>query len=104
MRKYETLVLFSPEMSGENRTAIVENLTGVITREEGQILTLDDWGMRNLAYPVQKQMRGYFIRFEYVAPGKAVAEVERIIRITDGIFKFVTVLLDAAYEAAEEVA
>ena len=53
------------------------------------------------AYPVRKQMRGYFVRLEYVAPGDTVAELERIIRISDGAFKFLTVKLA---DAAEEVA
>ena len=52
-------------------------------------------------YPVRKQMRGYFVRLEYVAPGDTVAELERIIRISDGAFKFLTVKLA---DAAEEVA
>ena len=46
-------------------------------------------------------MRGYFVRLEYIAPGDTVAELERIIRISDGAFKFLTVKLA---DAAEEVA
>ena len=57
--------------------------------------------IRDSAYPVRKQMRGYFVRLEYVAPGDTVAELERIIRISDGAFKFLTVKLA---DAAEEVA
>ena len=59
------------------------------------------WGMRDLAYPVRKQMRGYFVRLEYVAPGDTVAELERVIRISDGVFKFITVKLA---DTVEEVA
>ena len=61
----------------------------------------DHWGMRDLAYPVRKQMRGYFVRLEYVAPGDTVAELERVIRISDGVFKFITVKLA---DTVEEVA
>ena len=57
--------------------------------------------MRDLAYPVRKQMRGYYVRLEYLAPAAAVAELERNIRISDGVFKFLTVkLADAAGEVA----
>ena len=63
------------------------------------MLAVDHWGMRDLAYPVRKQMRGYYVRLEYAAPSTLVAELERIIRITDGIFKFITVRL--ADEVAE---
>lgn len=102
MRKFETLLLFSPELGAENREAIMSTLTAIIEKEEGTIVEAESWGMRDLAYPVRKQMRGYYIRLEYNAPATTVAELERIIRITDGIFKFLTVKL--ANEVAAEVA
>ena len=102
MRKFETLLLLSPELSAENREGIVNALVAVVEREGGAMTEVDHWGMRDLAYPVRKLMRGYYVRLEYDAPGALVAELERNIRITDGIFKFVTVKL--ADEAAGEVA
>ncbi len=102
MRKFETLLLLSPELSAENREGMLNALTAVIEREKGVMLEVDHWGMRDLAYPVRKQMRGYYVRLVYDGPAALVAELERNIRITDGIYKFVTVKL--ADEAAEEVA
>ena len=99
MRKFETLLLLSPELAGEAREALLGTFTGVVTREQGSVLAVDHWGMRDLAYPVRKQMRGYYVRLEYLAPGETVAELERIIRISDGVFKFITVKL--AEEAGE---
>jgi len=105
MRKFETLLLLSPELAADARDALLAALTGVIEREQGQIVTVDHWGMRDLAYPVKKQMRGYYVRYEYLAPGAAVAELERNIRISDGVFKFLTVKLDEdAQPEAKEVA
>ncbi len=93
MRKFETLLLLSPELAADAREALLGNLIAVLEREQGRLLTADHWGMRDLAYPVRKQMRGYYVRLEYAAPGSAVAELERIIRIADGVFKFMTVQL-----------
>lgn len=104
MRKMETLLLLSPELSVEERETVLKTMDEVIAREGGKVLVMDQWGMRDLAYPVRKQMRGYYVRMEYAAPSKLVAELERIIRITDGIFKFMTVKLADSVEAAEEVA
>ena len=87
MRKMETLLLLSPELSVEEREAVLTNLGEVIARENGTMLEVDQWGMRDLAYPVRKQMRGFYVRLVYGAPSQLVAELERIIRITDGIFK-----------------
>ena len=100
MRKFETLLLLSPELSAESREGILAALTGIVEREGGKILEVDQWGMRDLAYPVKKLMRGFYVRLVYEAPAPLVAELERNIRITDGIFKFLTVKL--ADEAAGE--
>ena len=101
MRKFETLLLLSPELAADAREALLGTFTGVIERAGGRF-TADRLGYgATLAYPVRKQMRGYFVRLEYVAPGDTVAELERIIRISDGAFKFLTVKLA---DAAEEVA
>ena len=100
MRKFETLLLLSPELSAESREGILAALTGIVEREGGKMLEVDQWGMRDLAYPVKKLMRGFYVRLVYEAPAPLVAELERNIRITDGIFKFLTVKL--ADEAAGE--
>ena len=103
MRKYEALLLLSPELATDNRQEIVENLKGVLERQEATILAVDEWGMRELAYPVEKKTRGHYTRFEFAAPATAIAEFERIVRITDGIMKFITVKLEDDF-VAEEVA
>ena len=102
MRKFETMLLLSPELSADNREGIINALTAIIEREKGVMVEVDNWGMRDLAYPVRKLMRGYYVRLVYNAPAELIAELERIVRITDGIFKFVTVKL--ADEVAGEVA
>ena len=104
MRNMETLLLHSPELTVEERDTILKHLDAIIVREGGMMLLVDQWGMRDLAYPDRKQMRGFYVRLEYAAPSQLVAELERIIRITDGIFKFMTVKLADAVETAEEVA
>ena len=100
MRRFENLLLLSPELSTVGRTALLNSFKAVIEREGGKVLAEDHWGMRDLAYPVKKQMRGYYVRLEFAGPGAIVAELERNIRISDGIFKFVTVKLEDNVEVA----
>lgn len=100
MRKYENLLLFSPELSAEERQVILDNLTAIMVREGGKILEVNEWGMRELAYAVRKMDRGYYVLINSEMPAPAVAELERNIRITDGIFKFVTVKLEDVEEVA----
>lgn len=100
MTRYEELLLLSPELGADECHEIVNNLTAVIEREGGNIVTVDDWGVKDTAYPVRKFNRGRYIRLEMNMPGKAVSELERNVRITDGIFKFVTVRLAETTEEA----
>ena len=103
MRKFETLLLLSPELVAESRESIIAAFAAIIEREQGKMLLVDAWGMRDLAYPVRKHMRGHYVRLEFVAPPATIAELERNIRITEGVFKFITVKL-ADVVADEEVA
>ena len=98
--RYETLLLLSPEFGAEQRQEIVATLTGIIERDGGKMVVVDDWGAKNLAYPVRKFTRGYYIRLEFETDGKNIAELERNIRINEDIFKFVTVRL--AVESEEK--
>jgi len=102
MRHYETLMLFSPEMPGERRQEVLAGISAIVVREGGTILVEDDWGMRTLAYPVRKQTRGHYFRLEFAAPGTTVIELERNLRITDGVYKFLSVKLADTYEAPKE--
>ena len=102
MRKFETLLLLSPELTSDNRESLLSTFTAIIEREGGKLVVADHWGMRDLAYPVHKVMRGYYVRLEYMGPSPLVAELERNIRNSDGIFKFMTVKL--ADSVDEEVA
>ncbi len=105
MRKFETLILLSPELSAEKREEAVAALKEVIERDGGTVEDVDQWGMRDLAYPVRKQMRGFYVRLVYSGPNELVAELERNIRIdADRIFKFLTVRLDECAGKDGEVA
>jgi len=102
MKKYETLLLFSPDLTSEDRQEVLDRLSQVVQNYSGQVLTIDDWGMRDLAYPVQKHTRGQYVRMEYGVPGNAIYEIERKIRIVEAVMKFLTVKLEDEIKIAEE--
>jgi small subunit ribosomal protein S6 len=99
---YETLLLLSPELGSEGSKEVLDTMTGIIDRDGGQILKNDDWGIKELAYPVKKQTRGHYVRLEYSLPPDKVSELERNIRNADGIYKFLTVKLEQKTEAKED--
>lgn len=100
MTRYEELVLLSPELGVEECREIVNNFSAIVEREGGSVLKIDDWGVKDTAYPVRKFNRGRYVRMELSMPGQAVAELERNVRIADGIFKFITVRLAEHTEEA----
>jgi len=100
LRHYETLILFSPDLNSEERQNILEEVSKVIRGESGQDPLLDDWGMRQLAYPVRKYTRGHYVRVEFASDGGIIPEMERKLRIYEGVLKFLTVKLSDEYKAA----
>ncbi len=101
-RKYETLILFNPDMGNTQRQEALDDLTNIIEQEyKGKLLLTDDWGMKELAYPVEKHTRGHYVRIEYGVPGDAISEIERKLRLNENVFKFLTVKLQDKFEIEE---
>jgi len=94
MRRYETFVIFGPDLSEEERTPVIDRIKETITQQEGFLVMADDWGARKLAYEIKKKARGYYVRLDYCGGGALVNELERFFRIDDRVLKFMTVLLE----------
>lgn len=90
MRPYETLIVLSPVLGGETQP-LIDRVQEVIRSRGGQIDASHDWGSKKLAHPVQKQTDGRYFLIEYQAEGDVVAEVERTLRITDGVLRYISV-------------
>jgi len=99
MRTYETIFIVHPDLSGEAYTAAVEKFKGVLTDQGAELLKVDEWGTRKLAYPVKKQSRGSYVLVAYEAGSSVIAEFERRMRIDDAIIKFQTVYLENGLQA-----
>jgi len=100
MRHYENLVIVKPTLTEEeikNTIALVEE---VITANGGEIVARDAMGMKKLAYPIEKNARGYFYVMYYKAAPAAIAEIERRFRINEEILRFVTMKYDSKREIA----
>jgi len=104
MRTYETVVIINPDLVGDELTAQIDKLKGYLEGEQAEILNIDNWGTRKLAYLVKKQPRGTFVLYIYKAPATAIAEFERRLRIEDAVLKFQTVHLENGYQAPVEPA
>ena len=99
-REYETIYILRPTVDNATAEKIVDRAKDVISRLDGKLTKLDNWGKRKLAYPIQKTNRGIFVYLKYVGYGDLVAELERNLRLLDEVVRFQTVLLQEDIDPA----
>jgi small subunit ribosomal protein S6 len=92
-REYETIYILRADVDAAKAEQIVERLKEVVSRLDGTLTKLDNWGKRKLAYPIEKSTRGIFVYLRYVGFNDLVAELERNLRLLDEVVRFQTVLL-----------
>lgn len=103
MRKYESLYIIHPEVVGEDLTAMVERFQTVLTEQKAEILKLDNWGTRKLAYPIKKQEKGCYVQTIFEAEADVIAEYERRLRLDEKVLRFMTVRFEGELVEAPEV-
>ena len=100
MRNYENLVIVKPTFTAEEIQASVKAIEEVITSNGGEIAATNAMGMRKLAYPIDKNERGYYHVIYYTIAPAAIAEIERRFRINEDLLRFVTIKYDTNREIA----
>ncbi|EYF04236.1 30S ribosomal protein S6 [Chondromyces apiculatus] len=98
-REYETIYILRPDIEADNAERLGSRLADVIGREQGRLTKVETWGRRRLAYDITKHRRGVYVYLKYLGGGRVVAEIERNLRLTDGVLKYQTVLLRNDVEA-----
>jgi len=100
MRNYENLVIVKPTLTAEEIQASVKAVEEIITSNGGEIAATSPMGMRKLAYPIDKNERGYYhVIYSSIAPS-AISEIERRFRINEDLLRFVTIKYDTNREIA----
>lgn len=90
MPSYETLCIFHPELPEARVKELGAWMQKIVEGANGSAVRVDEWGMRELAHYIRKQRRGYYVRLEYDAPGAAVKELERNLRINESVMRFLS--------------
>jgi small subunit ribosomal protein S6 len=98
---YETLFIVHPE-KGPRVKEFIERFRKVIEGQEGVVSQVEEWGLRDLAYRIEKQGKGYYTLLQYRSAGRAVEELERNLKLTDGILRYLTVRDDEANQVAAQ--
>jgi len=91
MRKYETMFIIRPDLDEEATKAVIEKFSNLLKEKGAEMESIDEWGMRRLAYEVNKFREGYYVLFNYSAEPEAIVELERVFRITGEIIRYLIV-------------
>ena len=103
MNKYETVFILTPVLSDAQMKEAVEKFKKVLTDNDAAIVNEENWGLRKLAYPIQKKTTGFYNLLEFDAEPTVVAKLETAFRRDEKVIRFLTFRLDKfAAEYAEK--
>ena len=91
--KYEVLYIIDPAQGEEGIAALVEKFKAMV-EAEGTLTNIDEWGKRRLAYPINDLPEGYYVLMNFESSPAFPAEMERVMKITDGIMRCLTTVVE----------
>lgn len=94
MREYELMVIFVPELDEESLAAQIERTQDLITKNGGEVEKVDKWGKRRFAYEINDNTEGFYVVIDFKAESGATSEVERLLKITDEVLRYLLVRTD----------
>ena len=91
--KYEVLYIVDPAQGEEGIAALVEKFKAMV-EAEGTLSNIDEWGKRRLAYPINDLNEGYYVLMNFESKPEFPAELERVMKITDGVLRCLTIAVE----------
>ncbi|MEX2361997.1 MAG: 30S ribosomal protein S6 [Balneolaceae bacterium] len=92
---YEFTYILNPVLEEDKFKGVVDKVTKLIEKHGGKIDEVDEWGLRQFAYQIDKKGTGYYVNAYFTATADAIAKIERNLRIDDDILRFLTLKYDA---------
>ncbi len=93
MANYEVMFILDPALEDDKKDATVETVKTIIA-SEGEVGNVDVWGMKKLAYPIQKKAEGYYVVVEFKAPSTLPKELDRRLKISDNVMRHIIINKD----------
>ncbi len=103
MNQYETVFILTPVLSDEQMKEAVEKFKGVLTNAGAEIISEENWGLKKLAYPIEKKSTGFYVLVEFKAAPETIKTLETAYRRDEKVLRYITVKMDKyAAEYAEK--
>jgi small subunit ribosomal protein S6 len=94
LKHYETVFVMTPVLSDDQMKETVAKFKKILTDNGSEIVFEDNWGLRKLAYPIQKKTTGFYYLIEYKAPGTLISKLEVEFKRDERIMRFLSLVLD----------
>jgi len=94
MRRYESVIILDPDLPDDDIQAFTNRYTELIRSYGGDVIKVDDWGLKRLAYLVKKREKGRYVFFDYAGVPELIHEMERQFKISEEVIKFLSIKLD----------
>ncbi|MCL2745926.1 MAG: 30S ribosomal protein S6 [Coriobacteriia bacterium] len=94
MRTYELLLILNPTLNEEERATVMERINTLVRENGSEPDNVEEWGKRKLAYEIDKMNDGDYVLYEFKADPANIAEVDRVLGITDAVVRFIIVRRD----------
>ncbi len=95
MNQYEVLYIITPELEEEVTKAIVEKFSGIVTSNGGEVVSVDEWGKRRLAYAIDYRTEGYYVLMTFAAAPELPKELERNYKNDESILRYMVTRKEA---------
>ncbi|MDP2891670.1 MAG: 30S ribosomal protein S6 [Bacillota bacterium] len=94
MNKYESLYIIKSALEEEGRKQLIEKLSEVVRTNGGEVEAVEEWGLKHLAYPIEKQNDGYYVLMNFSGSSTLPEELERNLQITDDVLRYIVLRKD----------
>lgn len=94
MNNYETVFILNPVLSEEQAKDTVEKFVNVLTKAKAEIINTENWGLKKLAYPINKKSTGFYNLIEFTAEPSVIGTLETEYRRDESVMRFLTTVLD----------
>lgn len=94
MTNYESVLIARQDLGASQVNNLIANLSEVLKKEGGEVVKVDNWGLKNLAYRIKKNRKGHYVLLNITAPAKAIFEYERLMRLNEDVIRYMTIKVD----------
>ena len=98
MPLYETMFIARQDMTPAQVDELAQSFAKVITDGEGKVLKTDNWGLKTLAYRINKNRKGYYVLFNFDTPAPALIEMERLMRLNEDVLRYLSIKVEEFVE------